>query len=486
MKMNSGLAIATDFTVFSIFLVLFSAAVYGLTLLADRYWVVAAQWRSFWLLAVGCCLLPIVVVLLPAQNLPPSFLALPDLATVALAANELLPPAQLVATGTDFTVWLCVVWMVLVVGVALSRITVAVLKSWQLRRWLGQTPAALNCDQTATSRYLKRLQRQKRLTIRVTERRCSPFVIGLLRPTLVISKVSLSALNFRQFQLMVRHELTHLGRADTVFSCVALCLRCLFWFNPFLLRLLDQFNWAVESSCDNAVLQKRPHLAQTYAQAMLNILRATQSGEPIAAVAFIKHTRRTTTMRMQRILNVAHTAQCNWMHRLLTACGVTVLVAGAFLVQPGSALAGSGEHCSWVNPVPSARLTSSFGQKKDRFHKGVDLAIGKGATVVAAADGKVLVSTDVWGDKVNYGKIIIIDHGDGLRSLYSHLDSRAVAAGDRVSGGDKIGAVGETGKVTGPHLHFEILKGEQQVDPAQYVELPSTRKQASLRLPPVM
>ena len=86
--------------------------------------------------------------------------------------------------------------------------------------------------------------------------------------------------------------------------------------------------------------------------------------------------------------------------------------------------------------------------------------------MIAAADGRVVSSTDLDAGGAKYGKTIQIVHAGGLRSVYAHLDRRLVAAGDIVKAGQTIGLSGATGKVTGPHLHFEVRDGDRTVDPA--------------------
>lgn len=112
-------------------------------------------------------------------------------------------------------------------------------------------------------------------------------------------------------------------------------------------------------------------------------------------------------------------------------------------------------------------LTSRFGRrlhpvlKQWRFHAGVDLAARRGASVWAAADGRVVFA----GWRGEYGFTIIIRHGDGSETLYGHLDAIHVLVGMDVTGGTIIGGVGQTGRATGPHLHFERRRNGAAVDP---------------------
>jgi murein DD-endopeptidase MepM/ murein hydrolase activator NlpD len=110
----------------------------------------------------------------------------------------------------------------------------------------------------------------------------------------------------------------------------------------------------------------------------------------------------------------------------------------------------------WVHPIPSAEVTSCFGQRWGRLHAGVDLAAPHGTAIVAAGNG-VVVSA---GPNGGYGNAILIDHGDGWLTHYGHLSAIGVEEGQAVKAGEHIGDEGSTGHSTGPHLHFEVHQGQ--------------------------
>ncbi len=124
------------------------------------------------------------------------------------------------------------------------------------------------------------------------------------------------------------------------------------------------------------------------------------------------------------------------------------------------------------HPVEPMRVGSPFGPRlhpvfgEIRVHRGADLTAGMGQPIRAAADGVVAIA-EVRG---GYGNCIVIDHGNGLSTLYAHQSAFAVAAGDQVKRGDVIGAVGSTGVSTGPHLHFEVRIYGDAVDPVPFLE----------------
>jgi len=115
-----------------------------------------------------------------------------------------------------------------------------------------------------------------------------------------------------------------------------------------------------------------------------------------------------------------------------------------------------GEFSSLFGPRRLSGKTKRF-----RMHTGVDIRAPQGTPVLAPASGIVSYAR-AWA---NYGKVVEIDHGNGLVTRYAHLDSHTVAEGDMVETGDQIGAVGRTGRATGMHLHFETLVNGRYVDP---------------------
>jgi murein DD-endopeptidase MepM/ murein hydrolase activator NlpD len=105
---------------------------------------------------------------------------------------------------------------------------------------------------------------------------------------------------------------------------------------------------------------------------------------------------------------------------------------------------------------------------KDYYHRGLDYAGGTGSPVGAAAAGRVaLVGYESQGFKI-HGNVVGLDHGQGVATIYLHLNRIDVREGDRVAAGQRIGTVGSTGAVTGPHLHWGLYVNGQSVDPAPW------------------
>ena len=114
------------------------------------------------------------------------------------------------------------------------------------------------------------------------------------------------------------------------------------------------------------------------------------------------------------------------------------------------------------------RLTSLYGRRGRSLHAGIDIAATSGTIIVASAPGRVVRAGERWG---RYGHVVLIEHEDGLRTLYAHTSRAFVALGDRVGSGQAIAAVGSTGNATGPHLHFEVWSGKRTLDPLSCLEV---------------
>ena len=100
------------------------------------------------------------------------------------------------------------------------------------------------------------------------------------------------------------------------------------------------------------------------------------------------------------------------------------------------------------------------------FHAGIDIPAERGSRVLAAAGGTVTVA----GFDAERGNYLVIDHGDGMETVYAQCQSLSVEAGDTVAAGDMIAAVGSTGKATGPHLHFEVRQDGEAQNPVAYFD----------------
>lgn len=127
------------------------------------------------------------------------------------------------------------------------------------------------------------------------------------------------------------------------------------------------------------------------------------------------------------------------------------------------------------------RITGSFGERIDpfsgegAFHRGVDISSEIGTRIIAPADGVVRFCDIMNG----YGRTVMIDHGNGISTLYGHMSGFAVSVGQLVHRGDTVGYVGSSGRSTGPHLHYEVRIFNTPVNPHKYLRFTFTQQVAS-------
>lgn len=123
---------------------------------------------------------------------------------------------------------------------------------------------------------------------------------------------------------------------------------------------------------------------------------------------------------------------------------------------------------SMIWPMSEGTLSQLYSMDVNDKHKGIDITSSEGAPIRSVHDGIVAFS----GVKYSgYGNMVLIQHNEGLMTVYAHMDELNVKKGDFVTQGQVIGSMGATGVVTGPHLHFEVVENGYQVNPLDYLDL---------------
>jgi murein DD-endopeptidase MepM/ murein hydrolase activator NlpD len=177
----------------------------------------------------------------------------------------------------------------------------------------------------------------------------------------------------------------------------------------------------------------------------------------------------------EKIQDVDVSSSLDQLHALRTSA-----LSGATMVGLTMGLTRNVTTADWnkANSAPNlwpveGQVTGSFGERIDpfngegAFHSGVDIGSSYGHPIVAPADGVVTLTETMGG----YGKTIMISHGNGISTRYGHLSGFAVAAGQHVQRGEVIGYVGESGRSTGPHLHYEVRINDTPVNPYKYLRM---------------
>ncbi len=132
-------------------------------------------------------------------------------------------------------------------------------------------------------------------------------------------------------------------------------------------------------------------------------------------------------------------------------------------------------HIPSIRPVEGGRLSAYFGWRKhpltgkNQFHEGIDIAAPRGTPVLAPADGTVELVTLKYRPNQSYGRQIVINHGNGVKTRYAHLRDINVRVGEKITRFTPIGTVGDTGRSTGPHLHYEVVENGKHRDPLEFI-----------------
>ena len=466
----------------------------GLLHLALRRWPALAAQRSAWLAALlmlaAVFLLPLLpqaqqISVVPEISLPAAMPAAP------VAALPLAKPASLRASlpvslleTPSATTWLSMlsgVWL----GVYVLGLAVLAWRRWRCHHSLRVllqaaqplAPAALAAHGAFAPAQLRQLQEQ-RIGVLEIDAPISAMLAGVWRPRLLLP-AHLRYFTAAQQQLVIEHELTHARRRDPMLQLLASGVRLLLWFNPAAGWLAGKLAWAQELGCDSHVLAGRPQQQRRdYAAALVRQL-GLQTRFP-AGLAFGGQ----PNSMLERVARMRDSGagSMHWRARLgmgLALCTLgTASVAlqpalawqpaqawsaAASVANPGQVPAAAPAPEPWRNPLASMRVTGFFGVVRpitQRGLRGLDLAARRGTPVQAVADGIATVTQDAW-----LGKAVHIAHGGGLQSVYAHLDSVALADGAIVVAGQHIGTVGDTGRATGPHLHFQVRQHGQLQDP---------------------
>lgn len=305
----------------------------------------------------------------------------------------------------------------------------------------------------------------------------SPMLAGLFAPVLLLPR-HMRELPALQQQLIVAHELTHLLRRDPLSQHAATLTAVLLWFIPAVHSFRGRLQWALELGCDRAVLagrsqdERRSYAAALLAQLAMQV-RTGSSLTPETAPASLAFGVRGAQAVADRIRLIRDTqpaahGRFGGMAAVLllpALCGASVLLQPQFAWHDAGA---DNAAPALQAPLAQLRVTGSYGSINHpggRPHRGTDFGAARGTAVLAPADGKVAISTDRYEGGARYGKVVVIEHAGGTRTLYAHLDQRLVQPGERVRSGQHIALSGATGKVTGPHLHFEVSQQGAHVDP---------------------
>lgn len=352
----------------------------------------------------------------------------------------------------------------------------------------------------------------RRRVLLVSDDSCpAPFTMGVLRPVIFIPVELLSGKKQAQFSAIIAHEMAHIKRFDQLWIRFQNLLQILYFFHPAVWIASRHMNQSREQICDRLVLSSGSVSPQDYGRSMLDVLKMTSmeaNTYPVFAgfsnnnlthfTTRLKTLKKESIMKKQRIclpilltillgLLILPMAPKHFSNSTATASlsdtspTKTLAVTAPLVTSFGddaapptpTITAAHYQALVFTAPIKSGRITSSYGMrknpttKKKQLHKGIDIAAPSGTDVLSAADGTITVAET---SDSNHGKRISVQHSDGYTTHYSHLSKINVQTGDKVAAGEVIGAVGNTGVSTAPHLHFEVYHNDQLLDPSDVID----------------
>ncbi|MBQ4814537.1 hypothetical protein A7985_25100 [Pseudoalteromonas luteoviolacea] len=298
----------------------------------------------------------------------------------------------------------------------------------------------------------------------------SPFVFGVIKPTLIIPHY-FWRLDKAQQQALIYHELVHIRNKDHIALVIWRVLSCLFWFNPYIRKMEQAFVGAMECRCDQGTVTTFQLNKKDYAATLLAILKRSVESKNVTGVAHFSSEALTLDDYKVRL---RHIVKPQPKQPLLLAFSLLLVSVCLAVLNIKAAPFVRNMDAGWHNPMRDFNISSFYGHvsqfRNMKPHGGIDLVAPIGSRIMAIADGKVLIADDK-SLPHRYGKVVLLQHKNGYQSLYAHLDSINVESGQMVTGGQSIGTLGETGKVTGPHLHLELIHREQRINPLAVLDL---------------
>jgi len=261
---------------------------------------------------------------------------------------------------------------------------------------------------------------------------------------------------------IIKHEKLH-GKLWHSIDLILTELYCiLFWFNPFVYFFQKDLKTVHEYQVDTKLIEGGIKKSE-YLQLMLNHIVTSYKFEGL-----YNYFNDLTITKRANMITKNKNSQWKLIQYFLI---IPVLL---IILMSFSKLANEKNYTPNIHPIKKGfkyAISSHFGMrfhpilKHKKNHKGIDFKASKGTPIIATANGIV---TNAELNKKGHGNMVIISHGTDYETSYSHMTHYIVTKNDKVNKGDIIGYVGETGKATAPHLHYEVIKNGERVNPMNY------------------
>ena len=418
--------------------------------------------------------------------------------------SEIIDRTNSIKINKRIPLWQIVVFMIWLIGF-LTLLAVYLSRLSKIRRIIKHASRVEIPEINGIfTEWKTQFQIKRKVKLVTSERFLSPFTIGILRPVIFIPESLLSSNNTGMLQSIIAHEMAHIKRFDDLWTKFQNIIQLIYFFNPVVWFVNSKIFLCRECICDSMVLSERKISLQAYGQGMMAVLKLnifgsdTMSMQPCFGSHQDKFKYRIKKLKGDHNMKKY---QSFLIYGSLFILGLFILPMAGNIIQSNDAAQSfqliAAEQGPKINisapqpliddvfncPIKVGRVTAPFGKminpftKKEALHKGIDIAARKGTEVYAAADGVVKVAfSKILKKSKCRGKYIIINHNDGFSTMYSHLSEVLITKGQKVKAGDLIARIGNTGKSTGPHLHFEIRKNKKAQDPEKHIDFSTFKR----------
>lgn len=314
----------------------------------------------------------------------------------------------------------------------------------------------------------------------------TPFTMGIFLPKIVLP-IRLVECSSVHLESILAHEMAHIKRYDDFWIVLQNLIQIFYFFHPAVWLTNHNLYIARECMCDSLVLAQKKIDRSTYGQGLLYSLKSTFRGFEFAGVlpTFCSPVK-VIKIRIQNLKKGHPMKKPLYLKVIFIIAALIVLPMAGKSEQSTQKISSAGvlnsvtenHSISFQNPLPtnSYQITSTYGNRKHpisgeiKFHRAIDLKAQAGTDVYSAADGIVKLAQNSYTPGQGNGKYIDIEHANGFLTRYTQLSDIVVKEGQEVKKGDIIGKVGSSGLSTGPHLHFEIWKDGEHVNPQDYIQ----------------
>jgi len=264
-------------------------------------------------------------------------------------------------------------------------------------------------------------------------------------------------------KVVLQHELAHARQFHSIDLIVVELVQAVLWVNPFIFLYKRSLQEVHEYLADQAVLSKGIAL-RAYVDTILEEIMHNHSYK------LASHLKSSTLKKRVIMATKQSSKKASWKYLLTIPVLVFSLLSFSFTeVQVKEQDKGKKKNAPTMLPIEKAsikKIAQDFGGPGEGEHPGVDFAAKLGTPIVATASGVVKKA----GEKGEYGNLVLIAHDDHFATLYAHMDKIKVKDGQKVKAGQVIGTVGNTGKSSAPHLHYEVWYDGDKVNPMKLIQ----------------